>query len=72
MKSNYFVFIASSFSVSLSMDDAISVTRLGNVWNFFAANFVSKEAQTFGDFLDRCENHCFFNLNWLCYFLGNF
>ena len=36
-----------------------SVTRLGNFWNFFVTNFISKVAQMFCDFLCSCENHHF-------------
>ena len=41
----------------MSRRPAHSVTRLGDFWNFFVTNFITKAAQMFGDFLVSCENH---------------
>ena len=33
-----------------------SVTRLSDFWKFLPTNFLTKEPQIFGDFLDNLEN----------------
>ena len=57
--------------MSRKMFLSYSVTRLGEFWNFFASNFITKLAQMFSDFLGSCESIAF-KSNWLGYFLGNF
>ena len=37
----------------------LSVTRLGDFWNFLATNFVTKVAQMFCNFMGSCKNHYF-------------
>ena len=42
----------------------ISVTRLGDIWNFLVTNYITKVTRLFSDFMG--------SLNWWGYFLDNF
>ena len=37
----------------------ISVTRLGDFWNFLVTNYVTKVTRLFSDFMGSLKKHCF-------------
>ena len=40
-------------------------------WAIFGIYLQQISFQKQPNILSSCENHCFFNIKWLCYFLGN-
>ena len=48
-----------------------SVTRLGDLWKFFATNFATKVPQIFDNFVGFFKKHYFLSKSCCRYFLGN-
>ena len=66
----YFTFYAFKRLIRV-LEAVYSVTRLGVFWNFFSADFLTKVAQIFDDFLGYDEKHHFLIKSCFGSFLGN-